>query len=77
MESFRKIDSSVMPEAKPIRKPKVLKPHTCPAVVRWANELELSALYQARFNPEQAARVLELLITHLGARRDRLLRRST
>ncbi len=66
-----------MHETKPITKAKALKPKTCPAAVRWGNELELEALNRSRFEPVAAARVLELLIGHLEKCRERLLKRGT
>ncbi len=65
-----------MQETKPITKAKPRKAKTCPGAVRWANEIELSALYQARFQPAAAAKVLELLLAHLEKCKERLLKRG-
>jgi len=64
-----------MEETKPIRK--VRKPHNkFPAAGRWADEVELSALYQAQFKPKQAAALLGALQAHLAERREKLLKRG-
>jgi hypothetical protein len=65
----------VSPETKPQRKAPVLKPQRKPETLRWAQEIELEALNRNHFNAAEAAHCLEMLISHLGELREKLLRR--